>query len=306
MCLFELESKAAALDAKLKTMYPGRAGITVYPGDCNMSISRALADLVSIRWAPTFAFVDQFDSEIRWQTLEQIARFRRGKTKAEMWILLGTSFYQRGLNVRKESMDARYGETMTDMFGSEEWVPIIQARRAECLEPAEVRAESFCRTCVRLDSARSVTLRNQPTRARPRYEPAVGTSPTVGPAAGATLCGMETTQHSAGRAPYRARPGRGVIVANALADLRGPTHGLAELPLWLFWNPDRTFDLDQPGMLRWMYENVLREATRAEDLTTYLNGEILVAVWSDLFLPKGVRQAWQERHPQLRATASAA
>jgi hypothetical protein len=94
-------------------------------------------------------------------------------------------------------------------------------------------------------------------------------------------------------------------VAADLADLQGPRSGLAELPLRLFWCADRTFDLDDPGMLRWMYQNVLREATRAEDLTSYLHGDTLVAVWPDLVLPEGVRHAWEDRHPVLRAVAAA-
>jgi hypothetical protein len=97
-----------------------------------------------------------------------------------------------------------------------------------------------------------------------------------------------------------------VLVAADLADLRGPVSGVAELPLRLFWCADRTFDLDDPGMLRWMYQNVLREATRAEDLTSFLNGDTLVDVWPGLVLPKGVRQAWEDRHPVLRAVAAAA
>jgi hypothetical protein len=95
-------------------------------------------------------------------------------------------------------------------------------------------------------------------------------------------------------------------VAADLADLRGPTAGPVELPLRLFWYPDRTFDLDEPGMLRWVYQTVLREASRPEDLAAYLDGDTLIAVWRDLFLPKGVRQAWEERHPALRAAAPTA
>ena len=49
----------------------------------------------------------------------------------------------------------------------------------------------------------------------------------------------------------------------------------------------------------------LREASRLEDLTTYLNGDALVALWPGLFLPKGLRQAWEEQHPALRAAAAA-
>ncbi len=108
------------------------------------------------------------------------------------------------------------------------------------------------------------------------------------------------------QAPYRARPGRGVLVAGDLADLRGPVSGTVELPLWLFWYPDRTFDLDDPATLRWMYQTVLREASRPGDLTEYLNGDTLVALWPDLFLPRGVRQAWEERYPELHAASPAA
>jgi hypothetical protein len=114
---------------------------------------------------------------------------------------------------------------------------------------------------------------------------------------------MVTVGTGTPRARYQARPGRGALVAADLADLRGPTTGTVELPIWLFWYPDRSFDLDEPGMLPWMYQTVLREAARPEDLTTYLNGDTLVAVWRDLFLAEGVRRAWEDQHPALRAAA---
>jgi hypothetical protein len=101
------------------------------------------------------------------------------------------------------------------------------------------------------------------------------------------------------------RPRRGVLVAASLTDLQGPTRGMVELPIWLFWYPDRTFDLDEPGMLPWMYQIVLREAGSPEDLA-YLNGDMVIALWPELFLPKGVRQAWEDQHPALRAAAAAA
>jgi hypothetical protein len=108
-------------------------------------------------------------------------------------------------------------------------------------------------------------------------------------------------------APYQARPGRRVLVVTDLAALHGPASGMVELPLRLFWSsPDRSFDLDDPDMLRSMYETVLGEAIRAEELTTYLNGDKLAAIWPDLHLPKGVRRAWEERHPRLRAATAPA
>jgi hypothetical protein len=103
------------------------------------------------------------------------------------------------------------------------------------------------------------------------------------------------------RARRNSWPGRReVLVAASLADLHGPEHGTVELPIWLFWFPDRTFDLDEPGMLPWMYQIVLREARRPEDLG-YLNGDRLVSLWPDLHLPRGVREAWEDQHPVLRA-----
>jgi hypothetical protein len=86
--------------------------------------------------------------------------------------------------------------------------------------------------------------------------------------------------------------------------MQGPIHGRVELPIRLFWYPDRTSDLDEPGMLSWMYQIVLREAYSAADLA-YLSGELLIALWPELYLPKGVRQAWEEQHPLLRGAVPA-
>jgi hypothetical protein len=114
------------------------------------------------------------------------------------------------------------------------------------------------------------------------------------------------TAHAAGRRAYQARPGRAALVAPDLAALHGPTTGTVELPLRMFWYPNRTFDLDKPGMLEWLYRIVLREASRPEDLTTYLQRDTLVALWPVVHLPKGVRRAWEDQHPVLRAAAASA
>jgi hypothetical protein len=66
------------------------------------------------------------------------------------------------------------------------------------------------------------------------------------------------------------------------------------------------FDLDDPYLLRSMYQTVLGEAARPEDLTSHLDRDTLIAVWPGLHLPKGVRQAWEEHHPVLRATGAPA
>jgi hypothetical protein len=106
-----------------------------------------------------------------------------------------------------------------------------------------------------------------------------------------------------GRVVYMARPNRPALVAHALEELHGPEHGVVELPQRLMWNPDRSFDLDNHDLLLWMYENVLREAIRHDELRRWISGPVLVQVWRELNLPRGVRQAWEARYPQLRAAA---
>ena len=107
-------------------------------------------------------------------------------------------------------------------------------------------------------------------------------------------------------APYQSRPGRRVLVTTNLADLRGPVQGTVVLPLRLYWSPaGRVFDLNDPYMLRTMYEVVLQESVQADELASWLNGDKLAGVWPQLWLPKGVRRAWEEYHPQLRAAAAA-
>lgn len=90
-----------------------------------------------------------------------------------------------------------------------------------------------------------------------------------------------------------------MVVAADLAELRGPTSGVVELPHRMFWQPDRHVNLDNPALLRWMYETVLREAVALEELRTWLDGSTLLRVWPDLYLPPWVRQAWMAAHPDL-------
>ncbi|MEV4846729.1 hypothetical protein AB0K20_26340 [Micromonospora matsumotoense] len=99
---------------------------------------------------------------------------------------------------------------------------------------------------------------------------------------------------------HLARPGRPVVVARTLAELAGPTGGVVELPVRLMWSSERTFDLAEPDDLLWLYENVLRETTRADDLRALIDGRTLCRVWRRLNLPRGVRQAWESRHRGLQ------
>jgi DNA invertase Pin-like site-specific DNA recombinase len=117
--------------------------------------------------------------------------------------------------------------------------------------------------------------------------------------------GAGAGQPAAHLAPYQARPGRRVLVLDDLADLRGPVAGQVELPLRLFWSlPGHRFDLSDPDARLWYYQTVLREASRPADLADHLDGETLARLWPELYLPRGVRRAWEESHPALLAAAT--
>jgi transcriptional regulator with XRE-family HTH domain len=69
--------------------------------------------------------------------------------------------------------------------------------------------------------------------------------------------------------------------------------GKVQLPLHLNWSqPGREFDLADRQERARVYEIVLREGT-PQDLTSYIDGALLVDLWPDLILPAEVRRAWQ-------------
>jgi hypothetical protein len=103
------------------------------------------------------------------------------------------------------------------------------------------------------------------------------------------------------------RPGRSALVIAGLGELRGPAAGVVQLPHRMLWLPpqDRRFDLADDYDRCRMYEIVLREAVQYSELRTLLNARVLTRAWPDLFLPRGVRTAWEQRHPDLAAVRAA-
>jgi hypothetical protein len=99
---------------------------------------------------------------------------------------------------------------------------------------------------------------------------------------------------------YESRPGRPVLVIGELSDLRGPATGKIVLPSRLYPEPaGAVFDLEEPSLLAEAYQVVLSEAIGAWELATWLNAARLIQAWPELYLPAGVRQAWEEIHPVL-------
>lgn len=75
---------------------------------------------------------------------------------------------------------------------------------------------------------------------------------------------------------------------------------LVELPRAVHWSfPQRAFDLDDPGDLRYVYEVVLREGDDAL-VRALIDADVLHRVWDDLFLPVGVETAWADYFERAR------
>jgi hypothetical protein len=97
--------------------------------------------------------------------------------------------------------------------------------------------------------------------------------------------------------------GRPYTVPESLEELTGPTAGVVELPLRLDWSEQGRYDLSDERQRNLMYERVIRESMRVEDLRTYLHGPTLRRVWRQLWLPRKVRGMWESRFRGLAGAA---
>ena len=96
---------------------------------------------------------------------------------------------------------------------------------------------------------------------------------------------------------------RPVALPEHLDDLRGPVDGSMRLPLRTYSSgagPARVFDLDNEAERIELYQIVLNDGT-VEDICDYLNHKELQRLWTRLWLPTHVRQAWE---PVLGVVAS--
>jgi hypothetical protein len=87
-----------------------------------------------------------------------------------------------------------------------------------------------------------------------------------------------------------------------LSDLVGPRDRVIELPLRMDWSQRRRYDLSRDGERRLLYETVLNEALRVDDLHGLLNAELLVELWPALWLPRRIRDLWESRFPELASS----
>jgi excisionase family DNA binding protein len=145
-----------------------------------------------------------------------------------------------------------------------------------------------------LDRSRVTTPPGFPGLVRPtmRKEPAGQAGKRVDRQRGVVTDQRRYADHR----PYPEPPAR-------LADLTGPTSGVVELPITIDWGPKRGYDLGRDADRRVVYEMVLQEAADAEEVARYVNGAVLVQVWPRLWLPRRVRQRWEERFSELTQVA---
>jgi len=183
---FELRTdRAASLESAYRASAPGR-DVLVYPGDVHRSLGPALADLAQYNWAPTFAFVDPDGVEARWELLEALAAYKRpGRTKVELFLLLVSPQVVRVVNNKLDSRNLQRAEQqITDMFGSDEWRPILADRQAGVLDPEQTRDELTNLMRWRLESALGYgfthTLRLTNDHGTPLYDMIFATDHEIG------------------------------------------------------------------------------------------------------------------------------
>lgn len=133
----EQPPRARRLQDDLDHRHPG-APFYVYSGDCNVTIDRMLADLGEVRWAPTFAFLDQQAAELHWETMAKLAAFRRGRYKAEQWILWSPAMIVKGVH---GTNGAPFADQVDRLYGSRRWRQILAARVDDAITAPQFRAE---------------------------------------------------------------------------------------------------------------------------------------------------------------------
>lgn len=141
LAFFELAEPAAKLEEAIRLDRPTDNRWKVFPGDCNVTVATALQWLDSVRWAPTFAFLDPRGLQVAWSTVETLAKWRADKkTKVEQWILLPEPALARVLGLRGAS-GQRSADRLDRLYGTHDWVAIHQLRRRNEITAEEMRAE---------------------------------------------------------------------------------------------------------------------------------------------------------------------
>ena len=89
------------------------------------------------------------------------------------------------------------------------------------------------------------------------------------------------------------------VVATSMEALHGPSTGEISLPTRILWNPSRPFDLSDDTRAATMLRLVLLEARKHEDLEDLIDPQLLRRLWGRLRLPQYLRDAWEQKFPDL-------
>jgi len=81
------------------------------------------------------AFLDPYVTNVRWSSLTRLAKFRRGKYKTELLMLLATP------TIPRRRLATSFVEDTTGLFGSDEWLLPLRQRLVGDITAAEFRDE---------------------------------------------------------------------------------------------------------------------------------------------------------------------
>jgi hypothetical protein len=89
----------------------------------------------------------------------------------------------------------------------------------------------------------------------------------------------------------------------SLDELRGPAHGVVQLPAHVAWSGLTSYDLDGARSSMTLYRTVLAEGQR-DDLSGLLNRDLLLSRWPILrnLISRNIRDVWESAFPELRDT----
>lgn len=136
--------RAEEITAEFRRDFPDRDDIAVKAGDCNVEIPKLLAAMPpEMTWRPTFAFLDPFGIELRWETINALADYKRHtRYKVEMFMLFATPAIMRIAGLSEDKAVAGADVRLTGLFGSSDWELIVEARRATRIGGEQAR-EAF-------------------------------------------------------------------------------------------------------------------------------------------------------------------
>ncbi|WP_165217301.1 hypothetical protein [Schaalia sp. ZJ1691] len=87
-------------------------------------------------------------------------------------------------------------------------------------------------------------------------------------------------------------------VPESLSDLGGPESGYLDMPLTVYWGPDRHYPIHSDALRLSAYQEVLGNAN-VNQLCQLINEKNLRRLWKDLVLPTRLRKQWETKFPEL-------